>query len=115
MTFSIKKSMAGVVASCINDALQRSGADEVMDIRVWMQKWPSVECGFGETLSSEPKECIAPTVVVKIHKKLRYVYHNGIFAYIITNAVSMQYYNAMNSRRLPGACDKAEISMLNAT
>lgn len=96
-----------ILARCLASARRLIGTTlgaEITDIRMWVQKWPSTDTGFA-TIRSNNKVTLAPTVLVKINKNLRYVFHDGAFAYKIEGPVSIRYYDAVSARNLPGAND----------
>lgn len=93
---------------------------KIVDVRMWLQKWPNNLCGFpsvfngfGTRLRSEEIQTIAPTIVLKFSRNLRYIYHDGRFAYKVKGPVSVAYYDAARSRRLPGLMDTSEQSYLS--
>jgi hypothetical protein len=103
---------------CILDALTRVVSDtgieqELIDIRVHLQSWRNTACGF-PSVPLDDVLTLAPTFVLKFSKTLRYVYHAGKFAYSVTGRVSVQYYNNIMTRKLPGAEELDMQRMLNS-
>ena len=125
-----------VLDACVQDAITRytkedSGIENpsivkwqkilesIIDVRMWIQIWPNNFCGFpnkkdrfGVEIPFESVRTLAPTVVLKFSRHLRYVYHDGRFAYKVKGSVSVTYYDSARSRRLPGADDTGTQSYL---
>jgi hypothetical protein len=109
----LPKQYPALLDRCIDDAeLRYNGSGSIIDIRMFIQKWPSTACGF-EDAEAVKITTLAPTVIVKFDHKFRYVYHNGRFAYAVNGQTSVQYYDAVRGRKLPGA-ERKELSYLTA-
>lgn len=97
----------------IPDAINVVVSPKPVDVRMWVQKWKTSGCGFDDVLD-EPQVTLAPTVIIKYHHTLRYVFHNGRFAYALRGQTSIEYYNRCVTRSFPGASDRGAISYLTA-
>jgi hypothetical protein len=103
-TIDIAADFTSVVYHCIQDAISRLPEPRpIIDIRAWMQVWKESSCGFGEP--GIVGRYIAPCVVVKFNHSLRYVYHDGKFAFVLDRKVAIPYYDGVNNRHMPGQRD----------
>lgn len=121
------QNLPGVLDTCLQDAYIRYAREDsgwttpsmtkwnevfksITDVRMWLQVWPDSACGFDQRTVDysgiKNEKTIAPTVVLKFSRDLRYIYHDGKFAYKIKGPVSVTYYDAARSRRLPGVDDR---------
>ena len=118
-TFPFRK-FPDILHCCLTSAAAHYRADhsvevapEPVDVRMWIQKWKTNTCGFGDA-PGEPQITLAPTVIVEYHRKLRYVFHNAKFAYALRGETSVEYYNRCVTRSFPGANDRGVINYLTA-
>lgn len=106
-----------VLGYCMSEAYRLNGMKDedpaIEDVMLWSQLWPSIACGFA---SDEPVIHIptwSPTVVVKFDKYNRYVFHDRKFAYQLKGETTIQYYDAVRAKKLPGADDPQRVYLVN--
>lgn len=96
------------LSNCIKDAIDRQhiahANEDIIDIRVHYQKWKDKACGF-PSRDPQPGVFLAPCFVLKFDPRTRYIYHNGYFAYVLIGSPTMQYYDGVRLRSLPGQVD----------
>jgi len=78
------------------------GSTEIIDIRVHYQKWKDNSFGFISIPEVTKGNYLAPCFIFKFDAYTRIVFHNGLFAYALRGAPTMQYYDSVRLRSLPG-------------
>jgi len=100
-----------ILVSIIEDAIRRSPSYAVIsDVMMWTQKWPNIDCGFNNNETMKV-ETLSPTVVVELNHSTKYVYHDANFAYELKGQNTVEYYDAIRARRLPGAIDPKRFNL----
>ena len=96
---------AQILQNCIDDAYRFWGTElgAIQDIRLWTQKWPNSSCGFSTAKFANATPTLAPTIVIKFDNLHRLVYHGGDLAYRLIGKPTLEYYDAVRARKLPGA------------
>lgn len=114
IVLDLSSTLQDCILHSLDKVFRETGIEqELIDVRVHLQSWPNTACGF-PSVPLDKVLTLAPTIILKFSKVLRYVYHGGRFAYPVVGKVSIRYYDFVRGRKLPGAEELDEIRMLNS-